>query len=271
MVEYETLQVETEGRVRLIHFNRPEKLNAFNDVMVAELGHALSAADNDPAVGSIVTTGNGRAYSSGNDRSAPLGSTNVRIEGAPSPFNHEFLAGLKPIIAAVNGVAIGVGMTSILFYDTILASTEARFSMRFAAIGSVPEIGSSWMLPQIIGYQRAKEMCLTGRIYNAQDALALGLVRRIVPPEDLVPEAVALASEIAANPESTLRVIKRMMWDDLIANGDETTWRRANDNIVAARKTAEYREGVLAFVEKRPTRYHDEAHMDRLRAELGAG
>ncbi len=275
MTEYETIEVDQDGRVRIIRFNRPEKLNAFNDQMAGEFGHALDAADRDPGVGAIVATGNGRAYSSGNDRTAPLGSSEGSAgpgpptrPDAPSPFDHEFLARLKPIVAAVNGIAMGVGLTAPLHYDSILASTEARFSMRFAAIGSVPELGSSWMLPKVIGLHRAKEMVLTGRIYSAQEALELGLVRRLVEPDQLLPQAVALAQEMAANPESTLRTIKRMLWEDLLANGDESTWRRSTENITAARKTAEYREGILAFAEKRPPRYHDAEHMAALRAQF---
>lgn len=272
MTEYETIEVEQDGRVRIIRFNRPEKLNAFNDQMAREFGHALDEADRDPGVGAIVTTGAGRAYSSGNDRRSPLGSSEdgggADLSDAPSPFDHEFVARLKPIVAAVNGIAMGVGLTAPLHYDSILASTEARFSMRFAAIGSVPELGSSWMLPKVIGLHRAKEMVLTGRIYSAQEALELGLVRRLVEPDQLLPQAVALAQEMAANPESTLRTIKRMLWEDLLANGDESTWRRSTENITAARKTAEYREGILAFAEKRPPRYHDAEHMAALRAQL---
>jgi 2-(1,2-epoxy-1,2-dihydrophenyl)acetyl-CoA isomerase len=143
--------------------------------------------------------------------------------------------------------------------------------MRFVAIGSAPELGSSWMLPRIIGFHRAKEMMLTGRIYSAEEALELGLVHRLTEPDRLMPEAIALAQEIAANPEPTLRTVKRMMWEDLTANGDESTWRRSTENITNARKTAEYREGMLAFAEKRPPRYHDREYMAALRAQLEQG
>ena len=131
------------------------------------------------------------------------------------PWTPEFLAvECKPLIAAVNGIALGIGLTSILWYDAIVASTEARFSMRFAAIGLTPEVSSSWMLPRVIGLHNAKEMMLTGRIYSAQDALELGLVRRLVEPDQLLPEAIALGQEIAANPASTLRTVKKMTFDD---------------------------------------------------------
>jgi len=271
MTDYDTIETEQVDRVRVIRFNRPAKLNAVNDVMAREFGHALQAADEDPSVGAIVTTGNGRAYSAGNDRRSPLGSTPAAdLPPGPSPFDHEFIIGLKPIIAAVNGVAIGIGLTAPLLYDSIIASTEARFSMRFAAIGSVPELGSSWLLPRIIGFHRAKEMILTGRIYDAEEARELGIVRRVVEPEQLLPEAIALAQEIAANPASTLRRIKKMMWEDLTSGGDGGQWQRADDYLLEARKTPEYREGILTFTEKRDARYHDAEHMAALQAEIDA-
>jgi enoyl-CoA hydratase/carnithine racemase len=272
MTDYATIEVEQVDRVRVIRFNRPAKLNAFNDEMAREFGHALGDADSDNSVGAIVTTGNGRAYSAGNDRTAPLGSTAASGDApaGPNAFDHEFLIGLKPIIAAVNGVALGVGLTAPLLYDSIIASTEARFSMRFAAIGSVPELGSSWLLPRIIGFHRAKEMVLTGRIYDAEAAKELGIVRQVVEPDRLLPEAIALAQEMSGNPASTLRTVKKMMWEDLTEGGDEGTWRRANEYLLEARQTAEYREGALAFREKRDPQYHDEAHMAALREAMKA-
>ena len=175
----------------------------------------------------------------------------------------------KPTIAAVNGVAIGIGFTSILWYDLILASAQARFSARFAAIGLTPELSSSWMLPRLIGLQRAKEMMLTGRIWGAEEARDLGLVREVLEPEELLPRAIELAAEIANNPASTLKNIKRMMMEDLLASDLSTIERRSGGNFSAARKTAEHREALLALREKRPARYHDDEYMAELAAELG--
>ncbi|HJM88134.1 MAG TPA: enoyl-CoA hydratase/isomerase family protein [Dehalococcoidia bacterium] len=272
MTDDSLIEVEQVERVRVIRLNCPAKLNAFNDELAKQFGDALEAANADPSVGAIVTTGNGRAYSAGNDRAEPLGSTtgDDDLSSAHRAFNHEYIMQLKPIIAAVNGISIGIGLTSSLLYDTIIASTEARFSMRFAAIASVPELGSAWLLPKIIGFHRAQEMVLTGRIYDAEEARDLGLVRRVVEPEQLLPEAIALAQEIAKNPESALRRIKKVMWQELRIGGDEGTWQRSTGYLREARQDAEYREGILSFLEKRDPRYHDEAHMAALRAELDA-
>lgn len=272
-MSYETIQVEREGRVGIVRWNRPETLNAFNQTMYAEWVEAYDAFNADPSIGAVVTTGNGRAYSSGADiggfeRTFTGGEEPVVREPAHAPFDPWYLAEGKPTIAAVNGVSIGIGFTSILWFDTIIASTEARFSARFAAIGLTPELSSSWLLPRLIGLQRAKEMMLTGRIWSAEEARQLGLVREVVEPEELLSRAVALASEIANNPDSSLRVIKRMMMEDLLATDLSTIERRSTENFAAGRKSPEHREALLALREKRPPRYHDDAYMAEVRAGL---
>ena len=270
MTEYEAIQVEREGRVQIIRFNRPDTLNAFNATMSREFVEAVSAANDDPEVGAIVSTGNGRAYSSGSDLS-PARQSGADAPAAPhGPFDPEFMVNSKPIIGAINGVAVGMGFTGPLHFDTLIASTEARFSARFAAIGLTPEMQSSWLLPHIIGLHRANEMMLTGRIYSAQEALELGLVQRLVEPERLIPEAVALAEEIASNPEATLRVIKRMVWEDLLETDFAETSRRSAENFSAAGRTIEAREATRAFMEKRKPKFHDAEHMAHLAEELEA-
>jgi enoyl-CoA hydratase/carnithine racemase len=273
-MNYETIQVEREGRVGIVRWNRPDSLNSFNQTMYAEWIEAYDEFNVDPTIGAVVCTGNGRAYSSGAD----IGDFERSFTGSEAPvgkhpphaaFEPWYMAEGKPTIAAVNGVAIGIGFTSILWYDVILASTQARFSARFAAIGLTPELSSSWMLPRLIGLQRAKEMMLTGRIWDAEQAKDLGLVREVVEHEDLLPRAIELASEIANNPPQTLRIIKRMMMEDLLATDLSAIKRRSGDNFSAARKTAEHREALLALREKRPPRYHDNDYMAELAAELG--
>ena len=177
MTEWETLEVEQHGRVKLIRFNRPNSLNAFNGTMYSEFRRAIEDANADPSVGAIVSTGNGRAYSAGAD----IGGFNATFENGGragsareerddgTPFDPVFIMESKPIIGAINGVSVGIGLTGPLLYDMLLASTEARFSMRFAAIGLTPEVGSSWTLPHIIGLHKAREMMLTGKIYNDYD------------------------------------------------------------------------------------------------------
>ncbi len=273
-MNYETIEVSRSGRVGIVHWNRPDTLNAFNQTMYAEWIEAYDAFNADPSIGAVVCTGNGRGYSSGADiggfeRSFTGGDAPVGKEPPHAAFEPWYMAEGKPTIAAVNGVSIGIGFTSILWYDVILASTEARFSARFAAIGLTPELASSWMLPRLIGLQRAKEMMLTGRIWNAEEARQLGLVREVVEPEELLPRAIELAAEIANNPTPTLSVIKRMIMEDLVSTDLSTIERRSGGNFSEARRTVEHREALLALREKRPSRYHDAEYMGELAAELG--
>lgn len=271
-MNYETIQVERDGRVGVVRWNRPDRLNAFNQTMYAEWIEAYDAFNGDPDIGAVVATGNGRAYSAGADiggfeRTFTGGEAPVGKEPPHAAFEPWYMAEGKPTVAAVNGVAIGIGFTSILWFDNIIASTEARFSARFAAIGLTPELSSSWLLPKLIGVQRAKEMMLTGRIWSAEDSQALGLVRQVVEPEELLPTAIAQAAEIAANPSSSLSVIKRMLMEDMLSTDLSTIERRSNVNFAAGRRSPEHREALFALREKRPAKFHDEAHM----AEVVAG
>ncbi|MAQ57871.1 MAG: enoyl-CoA hydratase [Chloroflexi bacterium] len=278
MTDWKTIEVEQHDRVLLVRLNRPDSLNAFNSTMYSEFRQAIENANNDPSIGAIVSTGNGRAYSAGAD----IGGFNATFEQGKSsasaereesgtPFDPTFIMESKPIIGAINGVSVGIGLTGPLLFDTLLASTTARFSMRFAAIGLTPEVGSAWMLPHIIGLHRAREMMLTGRIYNAQEALELGLVRKVYEPEELVPEAIKLAQEIAANPIDTLANIKRMIWDDLASTDVASVWRRSSERFAAARKTVQHREALLAMKEKRDSRFHDESYMSELSDRIASG
>lgn len=273
---YNTIQVERIDRVGIVRYNRPDVLNAMNQTLYSEWVEAYDKFNADPSIGAVITTGNGRAYSSGAD----IGSFESTFTGAKlpaqesadhPPFEPWYMADGKPTIAAVNGVAIGVGFTSILWHDIILASTAARFSARFAAIGLTPELSSAYMLPRLIGMQRAKEMILTGRIWTAEETRDIGLVRHVYEPDDLLPQAVALAAEIAANPTTTLKVIKRQLMEDLLATDLSMVKRRSDENFAAARKTPEHREGLYALRERRAPRYHDEAYMAELAGKVARG
>jgi len=272
MTHYETIEADRSGRVGIIRLNRPDVLNAFNATMYREWGHAADAFNADPAIGAIVTTGNGRAYSSGADiggfERTFTGGPGNQEEGSSSPFQPGRLAASKPLIAAVNGVAVGIGLTSILWFDRIVASTQARFSMRFAAIGLTPELNSQWLLPRIVGLHNAKEMMLTGRIYSAAEAKELGLVRHVVEPDELMPTAIALAAEMAANPIETVRSIKQAIHQDMELTEMDQAERRSTALFNDARKTAVHREALLAIRERRSARFHDAAHMASVEAMI---
>jgi 2-(1,2-epoxy-1,2-dihydrophenyl)acetyl-CoA isomerase len=274
--EYETIQVERIDRVGIVRYNRPDILNAMNSTLYAEWIEAYDKFNADHTIGAVITTGNGRAYSSGAD----IGGFESTFTGAERPrekhpdhppFEPWYMADGKPTIAAVNGVAIGIGFTSILWHDIIVASTTARFSARFAAIGLTPELNSAYMLPRLIGMQRAKEMILTGRIWTAEETRDIGLVRHVYDPDDLLPQAVALAAEIANNPTSTLKVIKRQLMEDLLATDLSMVQRRSEENFAEARKTPEHREALYALRERRAPRYHDPEYMAQMADKVARG
>lgn len=269
-MNYSAIQVERQGRTAIVRWNRPDRLNAFSPAMLSEWVDALSQLNADAGVGAIVVTGNGRAYSAGSDISGDAGGRS-RSDSTVPPFDAEALVASKPIVGAINGVAVGMGFTTTLLFDFNVASTEARFSARFAALGLTPEFLSAWLLPKVVGWHRAKEMVLTGRIYSASEALSLGIVREVVPPDELMEHALAMAEEIAANPTSTLHTIKRLMWEELWTEGYSATKRRSDAYFEQAERTAEHQEALAAFRERRSPRFHDREYMEGLRRTSQGG
>jgi enoyl-CoA hydratase/carnithine racemase len=263
---YEQIRYETEREIALVTLHRPEKLNAWTPRMAVELAHAFGRANDDRAVGAIVVTGAGRGFCAGADMRDTFQS---RIDGVDPGENTAagdggMPAGLdwvalcrasKPLVAAVNGAAVGIGMTMILPFDVIVASEQAKFGMLFIKVGLVPELASTQFLVQRMGFGRASEMCLSGRLYAAAEALAGGLIERCVAPEALLDTAREIARAIAANPDPQLRMTK----DLLTANGAETDLRAVqrleSEKLRVCWKTPEHAEAVAAFLEKRPPRF----------------
>jgi enoyl-CoA hydratase/carnithine racemase len=265
-MDYEQITYEVRDQVALITLDRPDKLNAWTPQMSEEQAHAVARANADNAVGAIVTTGAGRGFCAGAD----MGDTfQSRIDGVDPGHNTQdgsggMPAGLdwvalvresKPMIAAVNGAAVGIGLTMLLPFDVILASDKARLGMGFIKMGLVPELASTHFLVQRMGFGRASEMCLTGRLYKADEALEAGLVDRVVAHDDLVAAALQLAGEIAANPVPQLLMTKRL----LTKNGSATDLTLVQESESALLrecwKTPEHAEAVAAFMEKRPPRF----------------
>jgi enoyl-CoA hydratase/carnithine racemase len=263
---YTLITAERRDAVALITLNRPERLNAWMPAMAVEQAAAIEEANADPAVGAIVMTGAGRGFCAGADMEATFKS---RIEGVDPGENTAggsggmpasldwvgLLRRSKPLVAAVNGAAVGIGMTMILPFDVILASEKARFGMLFIKVGLVPELASTHFLVQRIGFGHASEMCLSGKLYGAAEAHAWGLADRVFPPDDLVPQALALAAEMAQNPDPQLRMIKEL----LSRNGTSTdlgaVQRLETEMLVRCWASAEHREAVAAFLEKRAPRF----------------
>ena len=258
---YETIRLEREGRVATITLHRPDRLNAFTETMLRELLDALDRTDADDEVGAVVVTGAGRAFCAGADLAAG-GATFAR--DAAEPFSLErhadggglltlrIFRSLKPVIAAVNGPAVGVGATMTLAMDVRLAADTARFGFVFSRRGLVPEAASSFFLPRVVGIAQAAEWVYTGRVFGADEALAGRLVRSLHPPGELLDTAHALAREMAEGSAVAIAAARRLLWDGLTGGGPQRAHERDSEAMHALGASADAREGVESFLEKRP-------------------
>ena len=260
---YEQILHEVVDGVMTITLHRPEKLNAFTPTMMRELIDAFDRADADDAVRAVIVTGAGRAFCAGADLSGGGGTfDNTARDTLETHRDGGGLVALrifeskKPVIAAINGPAVGVGITMTLPMDVRLASTAARMGFVFARRGIVPEACSSWFLPRVVGISRAAEWVYTGRIFSAEEALAGGLVSRIVPPADLLATARGLAREIADNTSAvSVALSRQLLWRMLGADHPMEAHQVDSRAIYWMGSSADAREGVAAFLEKRPARF----------------
>ncbi len=263
--DYETILYERRGRIGLITLNRPEKLNAWNPRMEGEFIDAVNGASSDRQVGALVVTGAGRAFCAGGDISRwsdDLGGREERPPESPllqrdgSPEVPIVLRRGKPIIAAINGPAIGIGLTMPLACDIRIASDKATFSARFVKVGLTPECGSTRYLPAVAGLGNALFLALTGRIVDATEARERGLVDRVVPHDKLMEEAMALAEEIAANPGDAVWAAKRLLHENAAEDDLRRVVTQEGHTIREARRLPDHAEAVRAFVEKREPRFN---------------
>jgi enoyl-CoA hydratase/carnithine racemase len=263
---YETILYEERGDVALLTLNRPQKLNAWTPQMAGEQADAIERANANPEIGAVVMTGAGRGFCAGADMEATfktrIGGTDPGANtaggqgGMPAGLDWVALARRsKPLVAAVNGAAVGIGMTMILPFDVIVAAEPARFGMFFIKMGLVPELASTHFLVQRVGFGRASEMCLSGRLYGAAEAHAMGLADHLCAPGDLERRAFDIAGEMAKNPDPQLRMIKRLLGENGVANDLAAVQERETAMLRECWKSAEHREAVQAFLEKRPPRF----------------
>ncbi|MGE4324062.1 MAG: crotonase/enoyl-CoA hydratase family protein [Sphingobium sp.] len=276
---YEQILYDVEDGIATITLNRPEKLNAFTNQMMDEMIDAFDRIDADDDVRAVIVTGAGRAFCAGADLSGggdtfdysgdlirPDGSvdySNEKIRDGGGRLTLRIYQCLKPVISAVNGPAVGIGITMQLPMDIRLASENARFGFVFARRGIVPEAASSYFLPRVVGISQALEWCYSGRVFPAQEALEGGLVKKVLPAEDLLPAARAIAREIADNTAPvSVTLVRHMMWKGLDFTHPMDAHKIDSRAVAARGRGADAQEGVSSFLEKRPAAYPQKVSSD---------
>ncbi|HKD00219.1 MAG TPA: crotonase/enoyl-CoA hydratase family protein [Methylomirabilota bacterium] len=270
MTPFSEIRYEVEDGVCTVTLHRPDRLNAATTTMLRELGEAWDRADADDAVRAVIVTGAGRAFCAGADLGSGGSTFNYDERknergGAETAEEHRDGGGIvtlrifdmkKPVIAAINGPAVGFGITLTLPMDIRIASSAARIGFVFARRGVVPEACSTWFLPRLVGISQAAEWVYTGRVFSAEEALAGRLVSRVVAPDALLPTARALAREIADNSSAvSVTLARQMMWKLLGADHPMDAHLLDSQAMFFTGRSADAREGIAAFLEKRPARF----------------
>ena len=269
---FDTITTAAHDGIFTLTLNRPERLNAFTPQMCAEMIAAFDLADADDAVRAVIVTGEGRAFCAGADLSAggatfdyatreggeTIDPGDERARDNGGRLTLRIFAAKKPVIGAINGAAVGIGATMLLPMDFRLASDAARFGFVFARRGIVPEAASSWFLPRLVGIGQALDWCYSGRVFDAAEALAGGLVRSVHTADDLLPAARALARELTADSAPvSVALTRQMMWR-MMGAAHPIEAHRLDSRLVRARGAmADAQEGVASFLEKRPAAYTD--------------
>ena len=262
-MDYQRLNIEFKDKIALLTLKHPEVLNAISMQMIKELNQVVDAIE-DPANGArcLLITGEGRGFCAG----ANLADTQARQDGTevidaglgPERWYNPFFLRLRdlsmPIVTAVNGPAAGVGMSLALMGDMVLAARSAFFLQAFRRIGLIPDGGATYILPRLIGFSRAMELSLLGERLPADKALEWGLINRVYDDEDLMPEAVTLAEELANGPTEALRLIRAAFWKSVDNSYEQQLYVERVFQRTAG-QTQDFKEGVQAFLEKRPARF----------------
>lgn len=261
-MDYSQISYEVSDHIATLTLNRPDNLNAFTTTMGAEVLHAFDRIDADDDVRAVIVTGAGRGFCAGADLaggadtfnydgSEPKADTGVPRDGG-GLLTLRIFDCTKPVIGAINGAAVGVGVTMTLPMDIRLASESARFGFVFARRGIVPEACSSWFLPRLVGISQAAEWCYSGRVFPASEALAGGLVRSVHSPDDLIPAARAIAAEIAENAAPvSVALTRQMLWRMLGASHPMEAHRVDSRGVYERGRTPDAAEGIKSFLEKR--------------------
>lgn len=269
---FETITNEVADGIMTLTLNRPEMLNAFNRTMLEEMIAAFDEADANDAVRAIIVTGAGRGFCAGADLSSGGNTFDADARDDRSGGLQPDGGGIltlriyelkKPIIAAINGAAVGVGVTMTLPMDIRIASENARFGFVFARRGIVPEACSSYFLPRVVGISQALDWCYSGKVFPAEEALAGGLVRSLHPADELLEAARAIATEISANTSAvSITLIRQMMWRMLGADHPMEAHKIDSRGIYYRGRSDDAKEGVNAFLEKRPAEFPGKVSKD---------
>lgn len=266
-MNFEEIRYEVADHVLTITLDRPDRLNAFTPTIARELIEAFDRSDADDDVRAVIVTGAGRGFCAGADlggggdtfdwRERDAGDSGVPRDGGGQVALRIFDS-VKPVIAAINGPAVGVGITMTLPMDVRIAASGAKIGFVFARRGIVPEACSSWFLPRIVGISQALEWVETGRVFTAEEALAGGLVRSVHPAEEVVDAARALALEIASHAAPvSVALARRLMWTMLGASHPMEAHRADSRAMFARGQSADANEGITSFLEKRPPQFTD--------------
>ena len=265
---YEQIELEINDGIATIWLNRPDKMNAFTERMRYEVLDALDRTDVNDDVRAVIFTGRGRAFCAGADLSSGegtfsrggsdvMGRNGVPRDGGGT-VSLRIYESKKPVIGAINGAAVGVGVTMTLPMDIRLASTSSKFGFVFSRRGIVPEAASSWFLPRLVGISQAMEWVASGEVFPAEDALAGGLVRSVHEPDDLLPAAYALARRLteSSSPVS-IAVARKMMWRMLGADHPMEAHKVDSRGILERGRSEDVKEGINSFFEKRAPQFPD--------------
>ncbi len=273
MADFTQIRYEVAENIATVTLSRPEKMNAFTGVMMRELLEAFDLIDADDAVRAVIVTGDGKAFCAGADLSGGAktfddgdwsspNDVRIRRDGGGQVTLRIFNC-KKPVIAAINGAAVGIGATMTLPMDVRLASNTARVGFVFSRRGIVPEAASSWFLPRVVGISRAAEWVYTGRVLSAQEAHEGGLIRSLHAPDELLAAARSLAHEIAENTSGvSVALARQMMWRMLGADHPMEAHRVDSRAIQLRGRSADAHEGVMSFLEKRPAKFTDSVSTD---------
>jgi enoyl-CoA hydratase/carnithine racemase len=277
--DFETCILDIDNGVAVLTMNRPDRMNAFTGQMMLDMIAAFDQTDADDAVRAVIVTGAGRAFCAGADLGAGAKTFDYEARddrperGAKDDLEYlrdgggrltlRIYESLKPVIAAVNGAAVGIGVTMQLPMDIRIASHDAKFGFVFARRGIVPEACSSWFLPRLVGPSAALEWCFSGRVFPASEAKERGLVRSLHAPEDLLPAAHAIAREVVDNTAAvSVALTRQMIWRMLGADHPMEAHKIDSRAIFARGKQADAKEGVMSFLEKRTPTYPDKVSKD---------